>query len=101
MLEDIYKNNPRTVANVVTGLTVACAGLIGAGMIAKKKKNCKILFGMGLASLVSSLVIVARNRPIGVYGKNPQEVINWLKSEGFTNIPEAEIRKTGHYFWGK
>lgn len=97
MLQDVYNHNPIVTNITAFGLSILGAILIGSGMIAKKRS--KTLISLGLISGISAHLIVIWNRPIGIAGKNPEDVINWLKLEGFTNIPEEEIRKTGHYFW--
>lgn len=99
LLEDIYNHNPRTTTLVSMGLSALGASLIALGML--KKKNSKTFIGLGLASGLISEIVFYGNRPVGIAGKNPEDVITWLKLEGFTNIPEEEIRKTGHYFWKK
>lgn len=99
LLEDIYKHNPLTTDLASIGLMALGAVLITTGMI--KKNNSKAWIGMGLTSGILAHIIKMWNSPVGIAGKNPEDVINWLKLEGFTNIPEEEIRKTGEYLWRK
>ena len=99
MLEDIYKRNPEKIAKMLIGLGVLSAALFTGGMASKKPKTSKTLFLLSLMAGTAGTIVFSKNQPIGIFSKNPQELITWLKLEGYTNLPEDEIRKTGYYYF--
>ena len=96
MLFDVYNRNPRTISKLIAGFTGAAIGFGVAGLLSKKRP--KLLISLGLISGLIARMIYVKNQPVGIAG-DPEDVITWLKLEGFTNIPEKFIKETGYCFW--